>query len=74
MLIHAFLVLFYLIAGPAVAGKIFELNNNYDLAFLLGGISTLSAAAIIFVGVGLTTYIENKVHLFLRHCFKHKIF
>ncbi len=35
------------VAGPAVAGKLFEINHNYDLAFFLGGLSCLASAAII---------------------------
>jgi len=41
------------IAGPAVAGKLFEINKNYDLAFFLAGASCLTSAAIITLFIGL---------------------
>ena len=35
--------------GPAVAGRLFELNKNYDFAFYLGGASCVCYSLIITI-------------------------
>lgn len=37
------------IAGPAVAGKIYEVYHSYDYAFYIGGTTCLIAALILIV-------------------------
>jgi len=39
------------IAGPAIAGRIFEVYHSYNNAFYLGGGFCLFAALILFMGI-----------------------
>lgn len=43
------------IAGPTVAGKIFEIYKSYDNAFYLGGLTSIIAGALLLFG---TTIID----------------
>jgi len=37
------------LVGPALAGKIYEIYDEYDLAFYLGGLACIICGAVLFV-------------------------
>ena len=53
------------IAGPAIAGKIFEDFHKYDMAFYFGGCSCLLSSLILAIFFLLSSYcLRKKVFLF----------
>ncbi|RNA11488.1 monocarboxylate transporter 10-like [Brachionus plicatilis] len=48
------------IAGPAVAGKIYEIYKSYDIAFYIGGITSLFAGLIMVILYLIIDHYENK--------------
>lgn len=48
------------IAGPAVAGKIYEVYKSYDIAFYIGGITSLFAGLIMVILYLIIDHYENK--------------
>jgi hypothetical protein len=49
------------IAGPAVAGRIYEVCHSYNNAFYLGGFTCLLASFILFVFIAIPDIIKNKI-------------
>ncbi len=49
------------IAGPAVAGRIYEVYHSYNNAFYLGGFTCLLASFILFVLIAIPDIVKNKI-------------
>lgn len=48
------------IAGPAVAGRLYEVYNSYDFAFYIGGLTSILAGLLMVAFYFIIRHNENK--------------